>query len=96
MNAYDTAFRMQTEAPAVFDISKEPDSMEMYGVGKRPTDDYGRRCLLARVERGVRFVCVVSGGGTGDMEWDAHEDIEENHFRMAPGRTSPLLRLLRI
>ena len=51
----------------------------------RKTDDYGRRCLLARrmVENGVRFVCVVSGGGSGDTEWDAHSDIEENHIRMA-------------
>ena len=50
-----------------------------------PTHDYGRRCLLARklVEKGVRFVCVVSGGGPGNMQWDAHNDIEENHLRMA-------------
>jgi len=35
---------MQTEAPAVFDIAKEsPAMLEMYGVGKQPTDDYGRR-----------------------------------------------------
>ncbi len=86
INAYDLAFKMQTEAPAVFDISKEPsETLEFYGVGKEPTDDYGRRCLLARrlVEKGVRFVCAVSGGGTGSMQWDAHDDIQENHDRMA-------------
>src|SRR5688572_6468890 len=66
VNAYDLAFKMQTEAPAVFDLSQEPEeTKELYGIGKEPTDDYGRRCLLARrmVEKGVRFVCVVSGGG---------------------------------
>ena len=49
------------------------------------TDDYGRRCLLARrmVEKGVRFICVVSGGGAADTEWDAHADIEKNHIKMA-------------
>ena len=52
---------------------------------RRQTDDYGRRCLLARrlVERGVRFTVVVSGGGPGNKQWDAHSDIEENHLRMA-------------
>src|SRR5215510_9623694 len=65
LNAYDLAFKMQTEAPAIFDISNEPqETLDLYGIGKRPTDDYGRRCLLARrlVEKGVRFVCPVSGG----------------------------------
>ena len=69
----------------------------MYGIGKEPTDDYGRRCLLARrlVEKGVRFVCVVSGGGPGNMQWDAHEDIEENHLRMAAQTDQPMAALLK-
>jgi hypothetical protein len=98
VNAYDLAFKMQTEAPAVFDISKEPaKTLEMYGVGKETTDDYARRCLLARrlVEKGVRFVCVVAGGGPGNMQWDAHEDIEENHVRMAAHTDRPVAALLK-
>jgi uncharacterized protein (DUF1501 family) len=98
INAYDLAFKMQMEAPAVFDISKEnAETLEMYGVGKQPTDDYGRRCLLARrmVERGVRFVCVVSGGGPGNMQWDAHDDIEENHLRLAPQTDQPVAALMK-
>ena len=98
MNAYDLAFRMQTEAPAVFDISGESEeTKELYGVGKEPTDDYGRRCLLARrlVEKGVRFVCVVSGGGPGNLQWDAHEDIEENHVRMAAQTDKPVAGLIK-
>jgi hypothetical protein len=98
VNAYDLAFKMQTEAPAVFDISKEPAYIqEMYGIGRPATDDYGRRCLLARrlVEKGVRFVCVVSGGGPGNMQWDAHEDIEENHIRMASQTDLPIAALLK-
>src|SRR6266542_3929387 len=86
INAYDTAFRMQTEAPEVLDLSRETqETLELYGIGSEPTHDYGRRCLLARklVENGVRFVCVVSGGGPGNMQWDAHGDIEENHLRKA-------------
>ena len=69
----------------------------MYGIGKKPTDDYGRRCLLTRrlIEKGVRFVCPVSGGGPGNMQWDAHEDIEENHKRKAAETDQPMAALLK-
>jgi hypothetical protein len=96
--SYDLAFRMQTEAPEAFDISKETEETKaLYGIGKKETDDYGRRCLLARrlVERGVRFTCVVSGGGPGNMQWDAHSDIEENHQRMALHTDQPVTALLK-
>jgi Protein of unknown function (DUF1501) len=65
IDAYDLAFRMQTEAPELFDLAREPrETLELYGVGREPTHDYGRRCLLARklIEGGVRFVTVVAGG----------------------------------
>ena len=70
INTYDLAFKMQTEAPEVLDLSNEPqETLDLYGVGKEPTNDYGRRCLMARklVENGVRFVTVVSGGGSGTL-----------------------------
>ncbi|HEV3120821.1 MAG TPA: DUF1501 domain-containing protein [Isosphaeraceae bacterium] len=98
LNAYDLAFRMQTEAPHVFDLSRETeDTRSLYGIGTEPTHDYGRRCLLARklVEHGVRFVCVVSGGGPGNMQWDAHNDIEENHLRKAAETDKPVAGLLK-
>lgn len=97
LNTYELAFRMQTQAPEVFDLSRESRSIhELYGVGREPTDDYARRCLLARrlVERGTRFVTVVSGGGPGNMQWDAHADIEENHLRMAAQVDRPIAGLL--
>ena len=95
--SYELAFRMQTQAPEVFDLARESkETQRLYGVGKEPTDDYGRRCLLARrmVEQGVRFVTVVSGGGPGNMQWDAHKDIEENHLRMAAQVDRPIAGLL--
>lgn len=97
INAYDVAFRMQAEAPEVFDLSRESEeTKQLYGIGTEPTHDYGRRCLLARklVEKGVRFICVVSGGGPGDMQWDAHSDIEENHQRKAAETDRPVAGLL--
>ena len=97
LSAYDMAFKMQVEAPEVFDINRESEATRaMYGVGTAKTDDYGRRCLLARrlVERGVRFVTVVAGGGPGNMQWDAHDDIEENHLRMAGHTDQPVAALI--
>lgn len=97
IRAYELAFKMQTEAPEAFDLSRETaETLRLYGVGKKPTDDYARRCLLARrfVERGVRFTVVVSGGGPGNLQWDAHSDIEENHLRMAAQTDQPVAGLL--
>ncbi|HLY09064.1 MAG TPA: DUF1501 domain-containing protein [Planctomycetota bacterium] len=97
ISSYDLAFKMQTEAPEVFDLSNEPqETLDLYGVGLEPTNDYGRRCLMARrlVEKGTRFICVVSGGGTGNLQWDAHSDIEENHLRMASQTDKPVAGLL--
>lgn len=97
LSAYDMAFKMQVEAPEVFDVNRESEATRaMYGVGVAKTDDYGRRCLLARrlVERGVRFVTVVAGGGPGNMQWDAHDDIEENHLRMAGHTDQPVAALI--
>jgi hypothetical protein len=98
LNAYELAFKMQTEAPEVLDLRQESqETLDLYGVGAQPTHDYGRRCLLARklVENGVRFVCVVSGGGPGNMQWDAHQDIEENHLRKAAETDRPVAGLLK-
>ncbi len=98
INTYDLAFKMQTDAPDLFDLKREPqETLDLYGIGAGPTHDYGRRCLLARklVEHGVRFVCVVSGGGAGNMQWDAHSDIEENHVRKAAETDKPVAGLLK-
>lgn len=97
INSYELAFRMQSEAPEIFDLSRETqETLDLYGVGVEPTDDYGRRCLLARrlVEQGVRFTVVVSGGGAAKDQWDAHSDIEENHLRMASRTDRPIAALL--
>ncbi len=95
--SYELAFKMQTDAPEVFDLSTETqETLNLYGIGIEPTHDYGRRCLLARrlVERGVRFSVVVSGGGPGNKQWDAHKDIVENHDRMAGQTDRPIAGLL--
>ncbi|HUQ93496.1 MAG TPA: DUF1501 domain-containing protein [Bryobacteraceae bacterium] len=73
VQAMEVAFRMQTEAPEAFDISKEDEkTRESYG-----DSDFGRGCLLARrlVERGVRMVQVYFGNS---QPWDSHEDIRSH------------------
>lgn len=67
IQSMEVAFRMQTEAPGVFDTRREsPATLAKYGEG-----GIGRGCLTARrlVEKGVRFVQVVHSG------WDHHADI---------------------
>ena len=74
--SYELAFRMQTEVPAALDIGGETaGTLAMYGVDQPDTDDFGRKCLLARklVESGVRFVQVYASG------WDSHDYLERSH-----------------
>ncbi|QDV47770.1 hypothetical protein Enr13x_76820 [Stieleria neptunia] len=80
IESMELAYRMQTAAPELLDLSNETEAtLRRYRVGKklsigtcRPTD-FGRQCLLARrlAEAGVRFIEVNHGG------WDQHK----NHRR---------------
>lgn len=97
INSYELAYRMQAAAPDAVDLQQETAvTLEMYGVGKQPTDEYGRNCLIARrlIERGVRFVQLYSGGGHLEETWDAHESIEKNHGRHGAEVDQPIAALL--
>jgi hypothetical protein len=64
INAYELAYRMQSEAPALTDISGEPAHIrELYGLDHGATAGFGRQCLLARrmAESGVRYTMLVHG-----------------------------------
>lgn len=95
--AYELAFRMQSEAPEAVEIAAESDATKrLYGIGEPLSDDFGRKCLLARrlVERGVRFVQLYSGTQVGD-DWDnAHNDLIGSHERMAKKTDKPIAGLL--
>lgn len=97
MKTYELAYRMQSQAPEAVDVSSETQStLDMYGIGQQPTDEYGRNCLIARrlVERGVRFIQLYSGGGHLEETWDAHESIEKNHGRHGAEVDQPIAALL--
>ena len=76
--AYELAANMMVEAPAIVNFSSEPAHVtEMYGIGDKETDDFGRQLLLARrlAEKGVRFIQICHAGG-GNGAWDAHDDMK--------------------
>ena len=71
INSYEMAYRMQSGAPELMDLSKEkPETLAMYGAepGK---PSFANNCLLARrlVERGVRFVELFHEA------WDQHGNL---------------------
>ncbi|WP_417730568.1 DUF1501 domain-containing protein [Rosistilla oblonga] len=97
IRSYELAYRMQSATPEAVDLSDESQqTLDAYGVGKQPTDEYGRNCLIARrlVERGARFIQLYSGGGHLEETWDAHESIEKNHGQHAAEVDQPIAALL--
>ena len=98
IESYELAYRMQASAPEAIDIEKEsPETRALYGLDNQRTEDFGRKCLLARrlVERGVRFIQLYSGGAHTDDNWDAHGDLVKNHEFHAGNTDKPIAGLLR-
>ncbi len=70
--AYEMAFRMQTSAPELLDLSGETAAtLRMYGIDDARQSSFARNCLLARrlIERGVRYVQLFHG------DWDHHSHL---------------------
>jgi hypothetical protein len=98
ISSYELAFQMQSSAPEAVDLSKETaQTLELYGLNDKRTENFGRRCLLARrlVERGVRFVQIYSGGNHNDFNWDAHGDLAANHNKHAGATDKPIAGLIK-
>jgi hypothetical protein len=86
IEAYEMAFKMQTEATDAFDITKESAEVRRaYGSSKMGTTMLAARRLL---ERGVRFVQVWAGG------WDHHQDIADRLPQRAGEIDQPLAALI--
>jgi Protein of unknown function (DUF1501) len=94
MESYELAYRMQTAAPDAVDLSVESElTKKLYGLDDPATEPFGKNCLMARrlVERGVRFVELYCGSGSG---WDAHQDMEGNHSKWCKASDRPIAGLL--
>ncbi|MBP85509.1 MAG: sulfatase [Planctomycetaceae bacterium] len=92
IESLDLAFRMQTAAPEVLDLSRESKPMqELYGIGTKQTDNFGRQCLLARrlAEAGVRYVEVSTGN-----VWDQHSNLKNGHEKNSLATDQPVAALL--
>lgn len=86
ISAYEMAYRMQTSAPELMDITNETrETIDSYGVepGK---PSYAANCLLARrlIERDVRFVQLYH------TNWDHHGGGGENLRTDLPKRTAEI------
>ncbi|HZN64379.1 MAG TPA: DUF1501 domain-containing protein [Tepidisphaeraceae bacterium] len=98
VSSFELAYKMQQHAPEAVDIDSEPEATKaLYGLDDKRTEEFGRRCLLARrlVERGVRFVQLYAGGAHNDDNWDAHGDLLKNHNYHAGRTDKPIAGLLK-
>lgn len=94
VRAYELAYQMQAAGPEAVDLSKETEATRrLYAMDDPELESFGRNCLQARrlVERGVRFVELYCGSGSG---WDAHNNIEGNHSKWCRVSDRPIAGLL--
>ena len=94
LNSYELAYRMQSAAPEAVDLTSESEATrKLYGMDNDVTAKFGSNCLLARrlVERGVRFIELYSGSGSG---WDSHTDLDRQHGRRCQETDVPIAGLL--
>jgi len=92
IESYELAFRMQTAVPELANLNGESkETLKLYGIDEKPTDDFGRQCLLARrfAEAGVRFIQVTHNL----FKWDQHGNIMQ-HAKNAVEVDKPIAGLL--
>ena len=88
--SYELAYQMQARRRRLWICPRNPRRpRKLYGMDDAGTAVFGTNCLLARrlVERGVRFVELYCGSGSG---WDAHADIEGNHGKWCHVSDKPI------
>lgn len=96
ISSYELAWRMQMNAPELMDLSRESRATcEMYGIGEKETDDFGRQCLLARrmAEAGVRYIQVNYSDNGSNPRWDQHSKMERHEIH-AKATDKPVAGLL--
>ena len=94
--SFELAWRMQMNAPGVFDLSNENDiTKRLYGIGEKQTDDFGRQCLMARrmAEAGVRYIQVNYADESTNPRWDQHSNMPK-HMDHARATDKPVAGLL--
>jgi hypothetical protein len=90
---YELAARMQLAAHEALDLGAETKAtLAMYGVDEPKTDNFSRRCLMARrlVERGVRFIQIYTAG----QLWDTHHNLAPELRNACEQTDQPVAALL--
>ena len=91
ISSLELGARMQDAVPQVMDLSRESkETLELYGIGDKETDNFGRQCLLARrfAEAGVRFVELAH------TNWDQHRNLVATLRRNGRETDQPITALL--
>ncbi len=92
IQAYELAFKMQSQAPEAFQVDSESEATKnLYGLDDPKTQDFGWQCLLARrlAERGVRYIQC-----THSYKWDQHGELFVKHNENAKEVDKPIAGLL--
>ncbi|MBE0656061.1 MAG: DUF1501 domain-containing protein [Bryobacteraceae bacterium] len=92
IQSYELAYRMQSAAPELADLSSEPAHIrELYGLDEPDTRQFGANCLLARrlVERGTRFVLMMHAS------WDQHTNLNKGLKRNTDATDKPTAALIK-
>ena len=95
---YELAFKMQSEVPGLLDFANESEATKkLYGIDEEITSEFGRSCLIARrlVERGVRFIELLTPQRKGLDRWDQHSGLTEGHRVNAKSTDKPIAGLLK-
>ena len=91
IESYELAFRMQSAVPELMDLSSESaETMKLYGIGEKQTDEFGRMCLMARrfAEAGVRFIELTHEG------WDQHRSLQAKLTSNTKATDQPIAALI--
>ena len=94
--SFELAWRMQMNAPEVFDLSNETEATKrLYGIGEKHTNDFGQQCLMARrmAESGVRYIQVNYADESTNPRWDQHSNMPK-HMDHARATDKPVAGLL--
>ena len=96
INSYELAWRLQANAPDVLNLAGESAATQsLYGIGQKPTDNFGRQCLMARrlAESGVRYIQVNYTDNSNNPAWDQHGNMPQ-HKNHAMAVDQPVAGLL--
>ena len=92
IESFELAFRMQGHLPNVMNLNSESESTKnLYGIGDSATDEFGKKCLIARrfAEAGVRFIELGYGPG-----WDNHGNLKSELPKSCGAIDKPIAGLL--